>query len=204
VTQKELHYALEQVTNPSNGSRDEAVHEARKCCKKVRALLRLVRPVVSEGCYRYENLAFRDAARPLSEVRDAKSLVETVDKVAQHFADRVRGQPFALIRKALLTHQREVRKRVLDEEHAFAAVETAVQAALERLDDWANVPNRWSSVGDGVQQVYRQARRAFADALEEPTVEKLHEWRKQAKYLAISWNCCARYGRDDGAACWPS
>jgi CHAD domain-containing protein len=183
VTQKELPYALEQVTNPSNGSRDEAVHEVRKCCKKVRTLLRLVRPTVREGCYRYENLAFRDAARLLSEMRDAKSLVETVDKVAKHFADRVSGQPFAGIRKALLTHQREVRKRVLDEEHAFATAETAVQAALERLDDWANVPNRWSSVGIGVQQVYRQARRAFAGAMEEPTVKKLHEWRKQAKYL---------------------
>src|SRR5262249_22782113 len=156
-------------------------HEARKCCKKVRALLRLVQPEISPEHYRYENIAFRDVAQPLSEVRDAKILVTTLDKVAKHFADQVRGQPFAVIRKELMTHQREVRKRVLDDEHAFAVVETAIRAALERLDDWVDVPNRWSSIGNGVQQVYREARRAFAGAAEEPTVEKLHAWRKQAK-----------------------
>jgi CHAD domain-containing protein len=31
--------------------------------------------------------------------------------------------------------------------------------------------------------VYRRAGKAFQDTATEPTVEKLHEWRKQAKYL---------------------
>jgi CHAD domain-containing protein len=31
--------------------------------------------------------------------------------------------------------------------------------------------------------VYRQARSAFRDAVADPSVERLHEWRKQAKYL---------------------
>jgi CHAD domain-containing protein len=195
VAQTEMQYVLEQVAQPSNGSRAEAVHEARKCCKKVRAILRLVHPAISQDNYRYENTAFRTVAQPLSEVRDAKVLVATVDKVAKHFADRVRGHPFAVIRKELMAHQREVHKRVLDEEHAFAAVETAVREALERLDDWVNVPNRWSSIGNGVQRVYRAARRAFADARNEPTVKKLHEWRKQAKYL--------RYQLELLRAVWP-
>ena len=183
IARKEMEYALKQVARTSNGSRDEAVHEARKCFKKIRAILRLVRPAINDRTYQYENTAFRDAARPLTEVRDAKILVETVDKVAKHFADRVRGHPFAVARKALMTHQREVRKRVLDEENAFAAVATAVRKALERLDGWTDVPDRWSSMGKGVQQVYRQARRAFANATADPTVTKLHEWRKQVKYL---------------------
>jgi hypothetical protein len=85
----------------------------------------------------------RDAARPLTEVRDAKVLVETLDKLDQHFATRVRGQPFASIRKSLMATQREVRTRVLDKEHGFAVVETAMRDALARLDDWTAVPNRW-------------------------------------------------------------
>jgi CHAD domain-containing protein len=38
-------------------------------------------------------------------------------------------------------------------------------------------------VGGGLKDVYRRARAAFADAAADPTIEKLHEWRKQAKYL---------------------
>ncbi len=183
VAQKELRDALEHVTQRSHGARDEAVHEARKCFKKVRAFLRLVRPVIRNRNYRDENTAFRDTARPLSEVRDAKILVQGVDKLAEHFADRIHGQPFTAICHELKTHQRAVRKRVLDEEHAFGAVEAAVRKALARLDDWTDVSNHWTSVGKGVRQVYRQARRACVSATEEPRMEKLHEWRRQVKYL---------------------
>ena len=183
IARKEMEYARTQVTKMANGSRDTAVHEARKSFKKLRALLRLMRPTISARTYQTQNTAFRDAARPLTEVRDAKVLIDTLDKLGQHFAKRIRGHPFASIRKELQAHQREVRTRVLDKEHAFTMVETAVRDALGCLEAWTTVPKRWSSVGRGVQRVYRQARRALTEASTEPTVENLHEWRKQVKYL---------------------
>jgi CHAD domain-containing protein len=57
------------------------------------------------------------------------------------------------------------------------------------------VPNKWSSVGDGLEQVYYQARTSFEAADADPTVATLHEWRKQAKYL--------RYGLEVLRPLWP-
>ena len=74
IARREMEEIRAHVTKTANGSRDAAVHEARKCCKKLRALLRLVRPAISARTYRDENTAFRDAARPLTAVRDAKVL----------------------------------------------------------------------------------------------------------------------------------
>src|SRR5258708_7824146 len=65
IVRKQLENALEGLTGEHEGPRDEVVHETRKCFKKVRALLRLVRPVIGEKAYRAENLCFRDVARPL-------------------------------------------------------------------------------------------------------------------------------------------
>jgi len=48
----------------SDRAPDAAVHEVRKDCKKLRGLLRLVRPA-APALYRAENRIFRDAARPL-------------------------------------------------------------------------------------------------------------------------------------------
>src|SRR5262249_44390377 len=48
---------------------------------------------------------------------------------------------------------------------------------------WACIPNKWTSVGEGLEDVYRRARDAHGDATADPTIEKLHEWRKQTKYL---------------------
>src|ERR1700730_13904044 len=56
---------------------NEAVHNARKRLKAARATLRLLRPALDEEIYRRENLALRDAAKPLGISRDATILAET-------------------------------------------------------------------------------------------------------------------------------
>jgi CHAD domain-containing protein len=87
------------------------------------------------------------------------------------------------VRRELARHQRGVREKVLDQDDAFTTVDSIMKDALDRLDDWVDVHDGWSSVGEGVQQVYRRGRRAFAVGSEKPTAEHLHEWRKQVKYL---------------------
>src|SRR5690242_3381091 len=129
---------------------------------------------MSKKVYRRENIAFREAARPLSEVRDAKVLIQTLDQIASTGGRRSRA-PFAAVRRELVRHQREVREKVLDQERAFTIVDSAMKDALDRLNDWSDVRDGWSSVGEGVQRVYRRGRRAFADASRKPTVEHLHE-----------------------------
>src|SRR5262249_36409668 len=139
---KQMDEALEYLTEPHRGSQDEAVHEARKCFKKIRAVLRLVKPAIARKDYRRENVCFRDAGRPLTEVRDAKILVETLDKLAEHFKEQRAGRTFADARRAMQDNLRGVRKRVLDEQNAFAVVGEAVRQARERVKGWADVPNR--------------------------------------------------------------
>ena len=66
--------------------RHEAVHRFRKRCKKMRGLLRLVRPHLS-AVYQAENYFYRDLSRKLSFVRDAQALVECVDRLRSRFPD---------------------------------------------------------------------------------------------------------------------
>jgi CHAD domain-containing protein len=183
MVRKQMEGALEYLDGPNKGSRDEAVHEVRKCFKKIRALLRLVRFAITAKSYRGENICFRDAARPLKEVRDAKIFLETLDQMIEHFKEHVVGRSFGDVRKALQENLRGVRKRVLDEQNAFAVAAETVRQALGRIKSWADVPNKGAVVSEGLEGVYRQARDAHGAAADEPTVERLHEWRKQAKYL---------------------
>ncbi|HMB33264.1 MAG TPA: CHAD domain-containing protein [Methylomirabilota bacterium] len=183
IAKKEIEKVRECVDGSSKASRDEMVHEARKSLKKLRALVRLVRPGVGGKLYRRENFAFRDIARPLTEVRDAKILVEALDRTSRGNGDRPERRPFTKARGELVRHQREIRQKVLGDEEAFEGVDSAMKKALDRLDEWTDFHDGWSSVGQGVSRVYRRGRQAFAAATEASTVEHLHEWRKQAKYL---------------------
>jgi len=161
----------------------EAVPEIRKCFKRVRAALRLVRDDLGDDLYHGENFCFRDAARPLTEVRDAEVLVETADKLAQQFPGAIEPGAFAKIHEALLANRQEVTRRVLDEDRAFDAVKDFATRALTRLPDWNIERDGWAAVESGLRGVYRAGHRALALAAEDPSVANLHEWRKQTKYL---------------------
>src|SRR5262249_40684234 len=130
-----------------------------------------------------ENMCFRDAARPLTEVRDARILIETLDGLVEHFQEHIAGRAFGDVRKALQANLRTVRKRVLAEQNAFSVIGEIVRQVRDRVNGGTNIPNRWSSIGQGVEDTYQRAREAFEEVAEDPTAEKLHEWRKQSKYL---------------------
>ena len=164
-------------------SDNDAVSEVRKCFKRIRAALRLVREDLGDDLYHEENLCFRDAGRPLTLVRDADVLVETAEKLAQQYPGAIEPGAFAKLRETLLANRQEVTRRVLGEDNAFAAVEEVATRALVRLPDWRFERDDWAAVEQGLRHVYREGHRALALAAEVPNVANLHEWRKQAKYL---------------------
>src|SRR5438045_3832500 len=69
--------ALHHLGRGQPGSAE--IHEARKAIKRSRATLRLLRNTLSDHAYRLENSTLRDAAKPLSAVRDARVLLESLD-----------------------------------------------------------------------------------------------------------------------------
>jgi CHAD domain-containing protein len=164
-------------------SQKDAIAEVRRCFKKVRAALRLVREDLGDDLYHEENWSFRDAARPLTQVRDAVVLVETAEQLRPQLVQAVGPGAFAKIHAALIAHRQEVGRLVLDEGRAFANVADAAGRALARLSEWKLQRDGWAAVETGLRHVYRQGHRALALAAESPSVANLHEWRKQTKYL---------------------
>jgi len=174
----------EPAVKPAAGESDkDAIGEVRKCFKRVRAELRLAREEFGDDLYHEENWCFRDAARPLTRVRDARVLVETADRLRQQLAHAIGPGAYAKIRTALIGNRQEVERLVLEEGKAFVAVADAAARALARLAEWKLQREGWAAVGPGLRHTYRQGRRALALAAESPSVASLHEWRKQTKYL---------------------
>src|SRR4051812_27310961 len=82
---RQLDSALSELSG-SHPDSDDTIHNARKRFKKLRSVLRLVRDRLGNKIYRRENYRFRDAARPLTEMRDATVLIETLDNLLSHYA----------------------------------------------------------------------------------------------------------------------
>jgi CHAD domain-containing protein len=151
---------------------DKTVHALRRRCKKIRGVLRLVRP--NFGDYKNENDAVRSAADLLGGVRDAQVMVETLDGLTvaghtqaarEHLVARVDRLARAMEASAPLER--------------FAEIFAALGA---RARDWSFDTNGFDLVGDGLEATYRQFLRDMDAAEDGEDAVAMHEWRKHAKY----------------------
>ena len=157
----------------------EAVHEARKDMKKLRATLKLVRPLIGDKTYARENARFRDAGRALSDVRDAQVRAQTIDALAKRFPDDPPPGGWWTLRALLV-----------DDASGNGALESLreqVSEEIERgdqaIEDWPLGANGFELLRPGLKRAYSRGRRRFRDARQEPSDEALHEWRKRSKDL---------------------
>ena len=139
---------------------NEGVHEVRKCFKRVRAALRLVREDLGDDFYREENWSLRDAARPLNLVRDADVLVQTADRLAQQFPEAVEPGAFAKIHAALVKNQEGGNPPRTCPQKAAALAKEAATRALKQLPDWKITRDGWAALESGLRRVYRRPSRA--------------------------------------------
>ncbi len=157
----------------------EAIHDARKHVKKLRALLRLARPALGAKAYRAEGARLRDVGRALSAARDADVLVATVEALAQRSAGRLPAERF----EQLLADLRADVEGRTDDAAVRAVALADLRDALERVGAWPLQGAGWDVACSGIARSYARGREAAAVARHEPSTEHLHEWRKRVKDL---------------------
>ena len=181
LTRKRIARALESIS----GTRltDAAVHSARKDIKKARAALQLLRDSLPDSAYARENSALRDAARPLSDVRDGKALLDSLDQLIERYGPPGKALDVEGLRRALRRARTEARKRTLSPPAALTPGRVALRESHRRAAGWPAGRQGWKVIGSGLKRTYAKGRKALSAAQSDPTMENLHEWRKHAKYL---------------------
>jgi CHAD domain-containing protein len=179
IVREEIRAAARQLSGESGAGRDEAIHEARKSVKKIRGVLRLMRPELGE-IYRRENFFFRDLGRQLSQFRDAGAMIETFDPLRTKYRGELGPGGLSAIRRGLIAHKRQAEKlggiqEVLD---GMAAV---LRQSVERVADWPLAADGFGAIAPGLEAVFRLGRKALARARRHPQPENYHEFRKRAK-----------------------
>ena len=159
--------------------RPDAIHDVRKRCKKLRGLVRLVRPAFDQ--YSTENAVFRDAALAISDARDAKVMLDTYDLLMSEFESSVNRQAMASIRRSF-TLQRQTKIREGEETEKLKQTVDTLLEARERASKWKIDADGWKAVEGGIAQTYRRARDAAGRARSCADGEVFHELRKRIKY----------------------
>jgi CHAD domain-containing protein len=182
IALEQVDRAIWQLTTPRKDY-DNAVHDARKCCKKTRAVLRLVRDEIGRDVYRRENALYRDAARELSALRSSAVMAETLDAMCERFSDELPSGAFSTTREGLMAKHRQALRTAVKKGTLLTDVAEDMRKDRDRLLHLPLETEDFSTLRQGLRRVYRRGRRAMHISKGEPTTANLHEWRKRVKYL---------------------
>ena len=157
----------------------DTVRNVRRRLKRIRSLLRLIRPVLPD--YAAENAALRDIGAEVSALRDARALVEAAERLGRA-SDPALAASIGRWRRHLMGRAAGL-EADLDREVFLLDLRTKLREARVRSELWELTGTGRRSIVPGVTAAYRKARRGYRVAARSPEDDELfHEWRKHLKH----------------------
>jgi CHAD domain-containing protein len=156
----------------------ENIHEARRCIKRLRATLKMVRKRMDEDTNDAENIALRDASRKLSGARDAHVALATFEQLAPKLA----GPDVQRVRSMLKEEVRQTSRRALTV-NGLAEVAADIRISGQKIVQAELNENGWPLFGSGIQDSYARARHTARRLKDDTEPAVVHEWRKITKGL---------------------
>lgn len=177
--------AARQLLTGEEIDRKKVVHETRKCFKKIRATLQLLDFNPPEK-FVEESLRYRNMGQLLSNQRDADVLPETFDKLINDYTKHLEGLMLRRERSFIISHA-----RALLAGENFSRIKSELVRELEKaksaVSDWrfykADSRMVTSIVPTVVKKTYSRAKDNFLTVCQNPSGDKMHNWRKRIKDL---------------------
>lgn len=178
IAGKQLTLALEHLGAIGSLKKDAALHAARRHVKKVRALIRLVRPSLG-GSYARSNKALRRVNRLLSPIADGEAVLGTLARLKDRSALKL-STAMAALRDALLERRATIDRRA-KADLVLQSCTSVLKTEQARIAAWRLNRRGRRAITGGLRKTIRTGRRAMARAMARPTVDNYHSWRRRTK-----------------------
>ncbi|MEQ1613244.1 MAG: CHAD domain-containing protein [Hyphomicrobiaceae bacterium] len=155
-----------------------AVHEARKCLKRTRALLRFGRPLIEPDAYKHASSVLRDVGRAMSGTRDLDVLEKLLSDL--RLAGALKPATLARLARELATARKSAFADQIAAE-ARAGMVVQLKALRDGLPDLPIEVDDHRLVTDGIAECLADCRKAFGRAFGSDDGEAFHEWRKSVQ-----------------------
>lgn len=153
------------------------IHFVRVMIKRLRALVRLIRPAISEMDFGRVNLGLKKAACRLSFARDSDVALQTLAKLGfSKPSERDAVASMLVNLSGNEVHRSEVNK-------AMNQIKLDLEQARGDLGQIQISGSEWMAIGPGLRKVYRQCQKRMRRAFSEGNDESFHKWRIRAKNL---------------------
>jgi CHAD domain-containing protein len=149
-----------------------AVHETRKCLKRIRALLKLLRPGLASEVYGHEAARYRTIASSLSSSRDRDVIAATLTHLAGNECSTEEAEAIAVVKGMILSETAVIGNNAMQLE-LITALDQAQIAAGSLI-----VTGETETLQEGLAAAYRKGRRLQNHAYDDGSDEAFHDLRK--------------------------
>ncbi|WP_170937143.1 MULTISPECIES: CHAD domain-containing protein [Rhodomicrobium] len=159
-----------------------AVHEARKAMKRLRALLHLVKPAMRKEDFRRQEAQIKQIAKLLSGMREIQAALETIAKLEAYDEAGECSAICAALRARFEARCAAAQKSL----NASGAAQTRklLREARQGFAELELEHDGFSVIAATLETDYRKARRTFERAYRLEEDEAFHDWRK---YVQRHW-----------------
>jgi len=179
VAAHQLELAIAQLTAAGDDTHDGSVHTARRHIKKVRALIRLVRPAHRRRC-RAVDRRLRTVNRMLAPIADAQATAAMLARVAWRNGGELPADIVARLRASVLRRESMAYEDAARTD-AFETAAALLRAERDATSEWRVSRTGFHAVAAGLERTARARRRAMVKALASLRVEDYREWRQRVK-----------------------
>ncbi|HYS25869.1 MAG TPA: CHAD domain-containing protein [Vicinamibacterales bacterium] len=179
IVLRQLEVAVSELHTVGDPQSDEAVHDARRRVKKIRAIIRLVRPVLDKA-YRSVDDDLRTVAHMLAPVADGRGIIETLDELARRYGKALPPRTIEAARKGVIRHGARADRDAAERGILEVAAGT-LRSERKRIKHWHMSAQGFRAIGPGLEESYRRARRMMIVAWSRPKPSHFHTWRRYVK-----------------------
>ena len=179
IVLRQLEVAISELHAVGDPESDEAVHDARRRVKKIRAIIRLVRPVLDKT-YRAVDRDLREVSRMLAPVADGQGVIETLNAIAHRYRRALPPGTIEAARAGLIRRSRRTDEQARVRGVVHIAADT-LRGEQERITQWHVAGDGFRAISPGLHESYRRARHMMIVAWSRPTAAHYHRWRRFVK-----------------------
>jgi hypothetical protein len=179
IAAHQLELAIARLTAAGDDTHDGSVHTARRHIKKVRALIRLVRPAHRRR-YRSVDRRLRTVNRMLAPIADAQATVAMMARVAWRDGGELPADVGARLRASVVRRESMAYEDAALTD-AFETVAALLRAERDAVGEWRISQTGFRVIASGLERTARASRRAMVTALASSRVEDYREWRQRVK-----------------------
>ena len=175
----QLEAATTELTSIGDPESDDAIHDARRRVKKVRAVIRLIRPDLDKA-FRAVDKDLHDVNRLLAPIADGQGVIATLDELARRHHKQLPTRVVASIRAGLIQLGAQT-DRQASKDHVLQTSVATLRDERRRVKHWQLRTDGFRTLAPGLEANFRQAREAMLAAQSRPTISRYLKWRGLVK-----------------------